>query len=78
MRWTGLKHRLEQKLCADLAGRLSFHKTVYRTKHYDYGRAWITVDGEEIFSACTFESWRREHVLAVLEQALTRTVRLKS
>lgn len=65
MRWSRLKKRLETNLCEDLVGRLRFHMTIYRATHPDEGRAWITLDGRVIFSACTLKAWRREHVIAV-------------
>ncbi|MCL6613795.1 MAG: hypothetical protein K6U03_04120 [Firmicutes bacterium] len=53
IKWSKLKKQLEQRICDPLKGRVEFFLTNYRTRlgHEAETRFWITVDGEEVFSA---------------------------
>ena len=42
------RHQLAGRLAPSLAKRVDFHFARYRHSHDEPGRAWITVDGEEI------------------------------
>lgn len=51
MRWSELRSRVEAEFAEDIRGRVSVHIT----RHHDRsrcGRAWITIDGEEIANFC--------------------------
>ncbi|WP_420886472.1 SF0329 family protein [Bacillus sonorensis] len=52
-RWSKAKQQLDQLICATLKNRVHFHVTAYRKAHDQMGRAFITVDGKDIFSMCT-------------------------
>lgn len=51
MRWSKLKSLVEQRFAPSLDGRVR----VYSTRYGDCtcGRAWITVDGEQVANFCT-------------------------
>lgn len=49
MRWSKLKNQLEDFICLPLKGRVEFWVTNYRKAHDQMGRAYITVDGKELF-----------------------------
>lgn len=46
--WSGLKKRLEDRLCEELRGRISYFLTRYHKVHDSYGRAAVRLDGEEL------------------------------
>ena len=57
MSWSRVKQRLEEFICEPLQGRVQFYITSYRRDRStstvdarDLGRAWVTVDGNEILS----------------------------
>ncbi|ATH92601.1 hypothetical protein [Bacillus glycinifermentans] len=52
-RWSKDKQQLEGLMCESLKQRVNFHVTAYRKAHDQMGRAFITVDGKDIFSMCT-------------------------
>jgi hypothetical protein len=64
MQWSKLKARAESRFCDSLRGRLELHSTCYRGTHDGEGRAWLTFDKQELFSACTLIWRRREAMLA--------------
>ena len=49
-RWSAIVKAWEPFLAASLAGRLELHATHYRGAHDEEGRAWVTLDGEQILS----------------------------
>lgn len=54
MRWSKLKQQMEGMLADSLQGRIQYHVTQYKMSagHYEgLGRAWITLDGQEL---CNF------------------------
>jgi hypothetical protein len=69
MQWSRLKALVESRLCDSLRGRLELHSTRYRGTHDDEGRAWITLDRKEIFSACSLTGWAEEARVARQLQA---------
>lgn len=49
MSWSKLRSQVESFFADSVKGRVKLHSTSYRKAvRYDAGRAWITVDGEEI------------------------------
>lgn len=56
MMWSQLRVKVRANLCEQLRSRLDFHVAVYRKSHdADYGRAWISLDGQQIGSWSCFE-----------------------
>ena len=50
MNWSLLRKQIRSLICDELRDRVDFHKAVYRKSWESlYDRAWITVDGEEVF-----------------------------
>jgi hypothetical protein len=58
MQWSKLKTRAEAFFAPAVAGRVELRITQYRTWRVPEGRAWITLDGDELHSFCTFTHWR--------------------
>ena len=58
MKWSKLKCLVEDRFSPALAGRVSIYSTRYG--NCTCGRAWITVDGEEIANFCTRARANRE------------------
>ena len=48
MKWSKIKKRFESQLAIVFQNRLHIHITEYTKANFDIGRAWITLDGEEI------------------------------
>lgn len=46
--WKYLKNQLEERLCGELRGRITYFLTRYHAVHNSYGRAAIRLDGDEI------------------------------
>lgn len=59
MRWSKIKERTADFLCEELCGRLQFYLTSYDKEHRERGRGWVTLDGDEIFSANGAEERQR-------------------
>jgi hypothetical protein len=59
MQWSKLKTRAKSFIVPSLRKRIDFHVTSYRGSHDEAEKAWVTVDGEQVFTA----SWYR-HQLA--------------
>lgn len=56
MMWSQLRVKARANLCDRLRDRMDFHVAVYRDSHdSDYGRAWISIDGEQVASWSCFE-----------------------
>ena len=63
MAWSRLKMRWRALLGPAVAGRVDVHMAGYRKAYERRGRAWITVDRQEIASFCEFtyeNAWRDE------------------
>ena len=65
MRWSKIKQCAESFLCAELSGRLALYLTSYDPEHRERGRGWMTLDGEEVYSA-NGEKARQEFFEAVV------------
>ncbi|SKA79261.1 hypothetical protein SAMN05443428_10325 [Caloramator quimbayensis] len=55
MRWSKLKKQLEDFICPCLRSRVEFWVTNYRKAHDQMGRAYITVDRNEVINMCTIK-----------------------
>ena len=55
MQWSKLKTRVQSLLEPELRKRIDFHATSYRKSHDEAERAWITVDGETVFTASWYQ-----------------------
>lgn len=50
MNWSQVRKQVRSLICDELQGRVDFHKTVYRKPGDSaFERAWITIDGVEVF-----------------------------
>lgn len=62
MKWSQLKKRIEATFADAVAGRVEVWNTRYRKSHDAEGEAWITIDGQRVWSMGTYaylmESWR--------------------
>ncbi|MCU0306031.1 MAG: hypothetical protein MUC56_18405 [Thermoanaerobaculales bacterium] len=55
MQWSKLKKRVESFFASSVVGRVELRVTNYRKSHDWEGRAWITIDKEEICNFCTWK-----------------------
>jgi hypothetical protein len=55
MQWSKLKTRAKSFIVPSLRKRIDFHVTSYRRSHDEAEKAWVTLDGEQVFTA----SWYR-------------------
>ena len=62
--WSGLKKQLEDRLCAELSGRISYFLTAYHRVHDSYRRASVLLDGRELAG---FTWWK--NALQEMEQS---------
>ena len=46
--WSDLKKRLENRLCPELSGRVSYFLTAYHKVHNSYRRSSVRLDGREL------------------------------
>ncbi len=60
MRWSKLKQKIESNFAPSLNNRVKIYITRYRRTHDAEGRAWITVDENEIINMCTL-TWERKY-----------------
>ena len=58
MRWTKLKSLVESRLADSVRDRVTINATRYGRCHC--GRAWISVDGEEVANFCTRAYYNKE------------------
>lgn len=58
--WGSLNKQLEDLLCDELKGRVSYFLTSYHKAHNSYGRAVIRLDKEELVCFSWIETIRRE------------------
>jgi uncharacterized membrane protein len=56
MQWSKLKQVIEGKFAGSLRGRVAVFSTRYNKPSTSSGRAWITIDGEEVVNLSTLES----------------------
>ncbi|MGR3838045.1 MAG: SF0329 family protein [Cognatishimia sp.] len=50
MRWSKLKQRIEAGFADSAKGRVEIWSTRYRKSHDQEGEAWITIDGQRVYS----------------------------
>lgn len=60
MQWSRLKRNVESLFAERVKGRVGLHSTRYRTMPDHDGRAWITLDGEEIINMVHIWKWLYE------------------
>jgi hypothetical protein len=64
MQWSKIKTRMKMLICPELQDRVDFHMTRFREAHDQVGRAWVTIDGEEVLDC----SYYRQHMAVWNEQ----------
>lgn len=64
VRWSRVKSRVRALLAGAVKDRVDFHSTRYRRAHDSDGRAWITLDGEEVLNMATIVAWRTQYDMA--------------
>ena len=62
--WSGLNKWLNECLCAELKGRMTYFLTRYHKVHDSYGRAAILLDGEELVRFSWIEQYRQEQAVS--------------
>ena len=72
--WSKLRKRLENLICESLRDRVKFTVTNYRKAHDQLGRAFISVDKNEVFNMCTLTS---NNALFEKEEELLNDLQLK-
>lgn len=72
--WSKLRKRLENLICESLRDRVKFTVTNYRKAHDQLGRAFISVDKNEVFNMCTLTS---NNALFEKEEELLNALQLK-
>ena len=50
MKWSRLKHLLEERLAPSVEGRIALHQARYRRTLEEVGRVWVAIDGREVIS----------------------------
>ena len=61
--WSGLNKWLEDSLCEELKGRITYFLTRYHKVHDSYGRAAILLDGKEQVCFSWIEMCRKERAV---------------
>lgn len=59
--WSGLNKWLNDSLCEELIGRITYFLTRYHKVHNSYGRAAILLDGKELVCFSWIEMCRQEN-----------------
>lgn len=72
--WSKLRKRIENLICESLRERVKFTVTNYRKAHDQLGRAFISVDKNEVFNMCTLTS---NNTLFEKEEELLNALQLK-
>jgi hypothetical protein len=72
--WSKVKADLQRVLAPSIGARLDVHTTSYRHAHEEYGRAWFTWDGAEVYSFDDMKFWLRVHPLHPELKALGQDV----
>lgn len=62
--WSGLNKWLNECLCEELKGRITYFLTRYHKVHDSYGRAAILLDGKELVCFSWIEQYRQEQQVA--------------
>ena len=63
--WSGLNKWLNECLCEELKGRITFFLTRYHKVYDSYGRTAILLDGKELVCFSWIEQYRQEQQVAV-------------
>ncbi len=58
--WSGLKKQLEQFLCEEFRGRITYFLARYHQVHNSYGRAAIRLDGNELVCFSWIEMYQQD------------------
>lgn len=58
--WSDLQKQLNERLCDELRGRITYFLTRYHDVHNAYGRAAIRLDGKELVCFSWIEQYRQE------------------
>jgi hypothetical protein len=58
--WSGLNKWLNECLCEELKGRITYFLTRYHKVHDSYGRAAILLDGKELVCFSWIEQYKKE------------------
>ena len=69
MQWSKLRSQVEDRFAESVKGRVRLHSTRYRRMHDQEGRAWITIDGEEIINMPHIFKWMYERSVRAAELA---------
>ena len=64
--WKALKRQLEELLCADLKGHITYFLTRYHNVHDSYGRAAILFDNRELVCFSWIEMYKQESDMSQL------------
>lgn len=67
--WSGLNKWLDDCLCAEFRGRISYFLTRYHQVHNAYGRASIRLDGRELVCFEWMERYRQDAAVNAAWQA---------
>lgn len=70
--WKALKKQLEDLLCGELKGRVTYFLTRYHKVHDSYGRAAVLLDGKELICFSWIEMYNQEYSLSKLFDTETR------
>ena len=62
--WSDLQKLLNERLCLELRGRVTYFLTRYHDVHNAYGRAAIRVDGEELVCFSWIEQYYQEETIS--------------
>jgi hypothetical protein len=68
MKWSKLKKLVEERFSPALAGRVSIYSTRYG--NCTCGRAWLTIDGQEIANFCTRALANKEFEEMMIQRGL--------
>ena len=63
--WSGLSKWLNECLCEELKGRITYFLTRYHKVHDSYGRAAILLDGKELACFSWIDQYRQEQQVAM-------------
>jgi hypothetical protein len=76
MRWSQLRKGIEDRVTPRLRSRVQLHSTRYRRSADQEGRAWITVDGREVWTMATavhlVPLWQRAADVAAADEQLSQ------
>lgn len=75
-RWSQLKKAVESHFADKVRGRVELRAAGYRRAYEQEGRGYITLDGEEIWTFCSFEAMKMARHFCV--KRTTRLVVLTS